>query len=46
MGRNIKDANFNPDSVSAFQFGLVSGTYVINAITNNERVGKKIILRQ
>jgi hypothetical protein len=44
MGRNIKETNFGPNNVSAFQIDPISGTYVINAITNNEKVSKKIIL--
>jgi hypothetical protein len=47
MGRNLKNAKFGPYGISAIQIGsFISGAYIINAATDNERVCKKIIIGQ
>ena len=44
MGRLLKKDTFGPYGVTAIKVGSVSGAYVVNAATSNERVAKRIII--
>jgi uncharacterized protein with WD repeat len=46
MGRSLKIASFGPYSITTVQLETISGAYIINAATDNERVCKKIIIGQ
>jgi len=44
MGHTLKKSSFGSLGITAFQVGTLSGTYLVNAFTANERVSKKIIV--
>jgi len=44
VGRRLKRATFSPYGITAIQVGTISGAYVVNAVTSNEKVTKRIIL--